>query len=38
MTGTKNLLRIDDKRFKQFVTFTRKPGGGVAGVPVAKLL
>ena len=38
MPGTNNLLRLDDKRVKIFVTVTCNPSRGVASVPVAKLV
>ena len=36
-SGPKNLLWLDNKHFGKLVTVARKPSGGVAGVPVAKL-
>ena len=37
MSGTKNILRLDDKHVEQIVTVACKSGGGVASVPVTKL-
>ena len=37
MSRPNNVLRLYDKRVEQLVTVARKPGGGVASVPVAEL-
>ena len=37
MSGTKNLLRLYNKRVEKIVTVARKTGGGVSSVPVAEL-
>ena len=38
MVSTPNkLLRLDDKYVEQLMTIARRPGGGVAGVPVDEL-
>ena len=37
MFGPKNLLQLDGKRVEKLVTVSRKPGGGVDGVHVAKM-
>ena len=37
MSGTKNLLQLDDNCIEQLVTVARKPDRGVASIPVAEL-
>ena len=37
MSMPKNILRLGDKRVEQLLNVACKPGGGVAGVPAAKL-